>query len=122
MEELRKIVYIDISILSDKIEFSIFRNIFNKKKTLKKNEIIFPISYSKEQRLGYVRNIVKILIEEYDIKYYNTNIGNLNQNANAKNLSKTKGLENIIEEMTEAIKIQGVLEELFISEDIRKWK
>ena len=37
-------VYIDINILSDKIEFSIFRNFSNNKKILKRNEIIFPIT------------------------------------------------------------------------------
>ena len=86
-------VYIDINILSDKIEFSIFRNFSNNKKILKRNEIIFPICYSSPQRLN--------------------DIGNLDRDEDIKVL---------IDEMREVVKIEGVLEELFISKGVKTWR
>ena len=95
-------VYIDINILSDKIEFSIFRNFSNNKKILKRNEIIFPICYSSPQRLNYIRNLMGSFIEEYNIGHYKVNIGNLDRDEDIKVL---------IDEMREVVKIEGVLEE-----------
>ena len=86
-------VYIDINILSDKIEFSIFRNFSNNKKILKRNEIIFPICYSSPQRLNYIGNLDR----DEDIKV-------------------------LIDEMREVVKIEGVLEELFISKGVKTWR
>ena len=77
-------VYIDINILSDKIEFSIFRNFSNNKKILKRNEIIFPICYSSPQRLNYIRNLMGSFIEEYNIGHYKVNIGNLDRDEDIK--------------------------------------
>ena len=79
-------VYIDINILSDKIEFSIFRNFSNNKKILKRNEIIFPICYSSPQRLNYIRNLMGSFIEEYNIGHYKVNIGNLDKDEDIKDI------------------------------------
>ena len=106
-------VYIDINILSDKIEFSIFRNFSNNKKILKRNEIIFPICYSSPQRLNYIRNLMGSFIEEYNIGHYKVNIGNLDRDEDIKVL---------IDEMREVVKIEGVLEELFISKGAKTWR
>ena len=106
-------VYIDINILSDKIEFSIFRNFSNNKKILKRNEIIFPICYSSPKRLNYIRNLMGSFIEEYNIGYYKVNIGNLDRDEDIKIL---------IDEMREVVKIEGVLEELFISKGVKTWR
>ena len=104
-------VYIDMNILSDKIEFSIFRNFSNNKKVLKRNEIIFPICYSNPQRLNYIRNLMGSFIEQYNIECYKVNIGNLDRNEDIK-----------IDEMREVVKIEGVLEELFISKGVKTWR
>lgn len=106
-------VYIDMNILSDKIEFSIFRNFSNNKKVLKRNEIIFPICYSNPQRLNYIRNLMGSFIEQYNIECYKVNIGNLDRNEDIKIL---------IDEMREVVKIEGVLEELFISKGVKTWR
>lgn len=105
--------YIDMNILSDKIEFSIFRNFSNNKKILKRNEIIFPACYSSAERLNYIRNLMGSFIEQYSIEYYKINIGNLDRNEDIKIL---------IDEMREVIKIEGVLEELFLSKGVKTWR
>lgn len=106
-------VYIDMNIISDKIEFSIFRNFSNNKKIIKQNEIIFPVCYSSGQRLSYIRYLIGSFIEQYSIKYYKVNIGNLDRNEDIKIL---------IDEMREVVKIEGVLEELFISRGVEIWR
>lgn len=106
-------VYIYMNIISDKIEFDIFRNFSNNKKLLKKNEIIFPVCYSKGQRLSYIKNLMGSFIEQYSIKYYKINLGNLD---------KSKDIKMLTNEVREVIKIEGVLEELFISRGVEAWR
>ena len=52
-------------------------------------------------------------IEEYNIGYYKLNIGNLDRDEYIKVL---------IDEMREVLKIEGVLEELFISKGVKTWR
>ena len=56
---------------------------------------------------------VGIFIEEDNIKYYKIHIGDLENNEDVKK---------ILDDMEEAIKMEGVLEELFISRGVEKWK
>ncbi|MBU5337547.1 hypothetical protein [Intestinibacter bartlettii] len=106
-------IYIDMYIFTDNIQFSIFRNFSNTKKIVKKDEIVFPVCYSSAQKLNYVRNLTCIFIEEYSIKYFKVNIGNLDKN---------QEVDILLNEMKDAIKMEGVLEELFISRGVKPWK
>ena len=106
-------IYIDIDILTDKIQFSIFRYFSNTKKVIRRDEIVLPRCYNTAQKLNYVRNLVSIFIEEDNIKYYKIHIGDLENNEDVKK---------ILDDMEEAIKMEGVLEELFISRGVEKWK
>ncbi len=106
-------IYIDMYIFTDKIQFSIFSSFSNNKKIIKKNEIVFPSCYYTAQKLNYVRNLTSIFIEEYDIKYSKVDIGDLDNNGD---------VEILLDEMKEAIKMEGVLEELFISRGVETWK
>ena len=106
-------IYIDMDILTDKIQFSIFRYFSNTKKVIRRDEIVLPRCYNTAQKLNYVRNLVSIFIEEDNIKYYKIHIGDLENNEDIKK---------ILADMEEAIKMEGVLEELFISRGVEKWK
>ena len=106
-------IYIDMYIFTENIQFSIFRNFSNTKKIVKKDEIVFPACYSTAQKLNYVRNLTCIFIEEYSIKYFKVNIGNLDNN---------QEVDRLLNEMKDAIKMEGVLEELFISRGVKPWK
>ena len=104
-------IYIDMDILTDKIQFSIFRYFSNTKKVIRIDEIVLPRCYNTAQKLNYVRNLVSIFIEEDNIKYYKIHIGDLENNEDVKK---------ILDDMEEAIKMEG--EELFISRGVEKWK
>lgn len=106
-------VYIDMNIISDKIEFNIFRRFSNNKSVIKQNEIIFPVCYSSGQRLSYIRNLIGSFIEQYSIKYYKVNIGNFDKNEDIKIF---------MDEIKEIVKIEGVLEELFVSKGVETWR
>ena len=106
-------IYIDMDILTDKIQFSIFRYFSNTKNVIRRDEIVLPRCYNTAQKLNYVRNLVSIFIEEDNIKYYKIHIGDLENNEDVKK---------ILDDMEEAIKMEGVLEELFISRGVEKWK
>ena len=106
-------IYIDMYILKEKIQFSIFRVFSDNKKIIKKDEIFLPSCYSTAQKLNYARNLVSIFIEEYSIMYYRIHIGNLDNN---------EDVNHILDDMKEAIKMEGVLEEVFISRGVEKWK
>ena len=92
----------------EKLEVKKFKDLFSQL-----NEIIFPICYSSPQRLNYIRNLMGSFIEEYNIGHYKVNIGNLNRDEDIKVL---------IDEMREVVKIEGVLEELFISKGVKTWR
>ena len=106
-------IYIDMDILTDKLQFSICRYFSNTKKVIRRDEIVLPRCYNTAQKLNYVRNLVSIFIEEDNIKYYKIHIGDLENNEDVKK---------ILDDMEKAIKMEGVLEELFISRGVEKWK
>ena len=79
-------IYIDMDILTDKIQFSIFRYFSNTKKVIRRDEIVLPRCYNTAQKLNYVRNLVSIFIEEDNIKYYKIHIGDLENNEDVKKI------------------------------------
>ena len=88
--------HIYINIFEEKIKYYIDEFEINKRIKIKENEIIIPISFSTGERLSYIKNIISILIEQYDIESYNIEVD-----------------DDIGTKIIEAVKMEGVLEELF---------
>ena len=93
-------VYIDVYILDDRMKFKILRGAT----VIRENEIAFPACYSTAQKLNYIRNLVEIFINEYKISSFKVKINDLNNDT------------------TDSIKIEGVLEELFLSRGVQLWR
>ncbi|MGN1033626.1 MAG: hypothetical protein ACI4PU_09150 [Intestinibacter sp.] len=108
-------IYIDMYINSEKIEFNIFRNFANNKKIIKRNELVLPNCYSTAQKLNYIRNLTSIFIDEYGIKYYKVDIGSFRDSYDVES-------KDFCDKITNSIKIEGVLEELFLSRGVKLWK
>ena len=108
-------IYIDMYINSGRIEYNIFRNFANNKKIIKRNELVLPDSYSTAQKLNYIRTLANIFIEEYGIKYYRVDIGDFRE-------SYDVGANDFCDKITNSIKMEGVLEELFLSRGVKIWK
>lgn len=108
-------IYIDMYIINDKIKFNIFRNFSNNKKIIKKNELVLPNSYSTAQKLNYIRNLTNIFIDEYGIKYYKVDIGDFRESYDVE-------AKDFCDKITNSIKMEGVLEELFLSRGVRVWR
>lgn len=66
--------HIYINIFEEKIKYYIDEFEINKRIKIKENEIIIPISFSTGERLSYIKNIISILIEQYDIESYNIEV------------------------------------------------
>ena len=86
--------HIYINIFEEKIKYYIDEFEINKRIKIKENEIIIPISFSTGERLSYIKNIISILIEQYDIESYNIEVD-----------------DDIGTKIIEVVKIEGVLEE-----------
>ena len=108
-------IYIDMYINGGKVEFNIFRSFANNKKIIKRNELVLPNSYSTAQKLNYIRNLTNIFIDEYDIKYYKVDIGDFRESHDIE-------AKDFCDKITNSIKMQGVLEELFLSRGVMVWK
>lgn len=106
-------MHIDIKIHNDKIIFNILEKNENGENAIYRNEIILPICYSFPEKLEYIRNLVDIFIDEYDVKSYTTDIYIKHRNIEDKIIN---------EEIKNTVKIQGVLEELFLSRGVIIWK
>lgn len=72
---------------------------------IKENEIILPISFSIGDKLSYIKKIISVIIEQYNIETYSMEI------------DKDIGIGII-----EAVKMEGVLEELFSCKGVMLWK
>ena len=72
---------------------------------IKENEIILPISFSIGDKLSYIKKIISVIIEQYNIETYSLEI------------DKDIGIGII-----EAVKMEGVLEELFSCKGVMLWK
>ena len=97
--------HIYINIFEEKIKYYIDEFETNKRIKIKENEIIIPISSSTGERLSYIKNIISILIEQYDIESYNIEVD-----------------DDIGTKIIEVVKIEGVLEELFSCKGVMLWK
>ena len=97
--------HVYINIFEEKIKYYIDEFETNKRIKIKENEIIIPISFSTGERLSYIKNIISILIEQYDIESYNIEVD-----------------DDIGTKIIEVVKMEGVLEELFSCTGVMLWK
>lgn len=97
------LIYINIFI--DKLQICIINYINNERRKIKNEEIIIPASFTIGEKLSYIKKIVSTIIEQYNITTYTIDID-----------------EDIGIEIIEAVKIEGVLEELFSCKGVEVWK
>lgn len=96
-------IYIDIYV--DKVKFYIVYYEQDENRKIKDDEIILPISFSIGDKLYYTKKIISTAIDQYNIEAYNLK------------LEDDIGLE-----IVDAVKMEGVLEELFSSKGVIRWK
>ena len=97
--------HIYVNIYIDKIKFYIVYYGKNKKKGIKDDEIILPVSFSMGDKLYYIKKLISTIIDQYNIETYNFEIDN-----------------DVGVEIIDSVKIEGVLEELFSSKGVILWK
>ena len=90
--------FMNINIFINKVEFGIYKIINKKTKYILEDEIIITKSFSIGERLSYIRKMVSILVKEYGVRkaymYVEEDIG---------------------VEIIDAVKVEGIIEELFSS-------
>ena len=97
--------HIYINVYVDKIKFYIVYFEKNERRQIKEGEIILPASFSMGDRLYYIKKIISTISDQYSIEAYNLAVDN-----------------DIGVEIVDAVKIEGVLEELFSSKGVILWK
>lgn len=98
-------VFIDIKIYIDTIEFEILKKSDEKIIKINKDNIIIPKSFSSGEQLKYIRKILASIIKQYSVKNAFLNID-----------------ENLDVDIINIVKIEGVIEELLASYGVSKWK
>lgn len=97
------LIYIDIFI--NKLQFCVINYINNERCRVRSEEIIIPVSFSIGEKLKYIKKMISTIIEQYKITFYSIVVDD------------DMGV-NIID----AVKIEGVLEELFSCKGVELWK
>lgn len=98
-------IFMDLEIFIDKIEFDIYA-IENEQKLEKiRNNIILPRSFNIGSKLVYIRKILNTLIKQYNVGNAHINIEN-----------------NVGIDIIEYIKIEGVVEEALSNCGVEIWR
>lgn len=97
--------HIYVNIYIDKVKFYIVYYEQNEKRKIKDDEIILPISFSTGDKLFYIKKLISTVIDQYNIETYNLEVDN-----------------DIGVEIVDAVKMEGVLEQLFSSKGVILWK
>ncbi|WP_322395964.1 hypothetical protein, partial [Clostridium perfringens] len=92
-------------IYTDKVKLYIVYYDQNEKRKIKDDEIILPISFSMGDKLYYIKKIISTIINQYSIETYCLEVDS-----------------DIGVEIVDAVKMEGVLEELFSSKGVMLWK
>lgn len=96
-------IYIDIFV--NKIEIYVVGYENDKRHKIKHDVILLPKSFDMGDKLYYIKKVISVIIEQYDIRAYKLNMD-----------------DDIGKEIIEAVKIEGVLEELFSCKGVELWK
>ena len=97
--------HIYTNIYVDKVKFYIVYFEKNERRKIKDGEITLPLSFSMGDRLCYIKKMISTIIEQYSIEAYNIQVDN-----------------DISLEIVDAVKIEGILEELFSNKGVMLWK
>lgn len=97
--------HIYVNIYTDKVKFYIVYYDQSEKRQIKDDEIILPISFSMGDKLYYIKKIISTIIKQYNIESYCLEVDS-----------------DIGVDIVEAVKMEGVLEELFSSKGVMLWK
>ena len=97
--------HIYIKIFEDKINFNIVDYENKEKRKIKEDEIIVPLSFSMGDKLYYIKKLISTIIDQYDVSAYNMEVDS-----------------DIGIEIVDAVKMEGVLEELFSCKGVVLWK
>lgn len=97
--------HIYVNIYTDKVKFYIVYYDQNERRQIKNDEIILPISFSMGDKLYYIKKIISTIIKQYNIESYSLEVDS-----------------DIGVDIVEAVKMEGVLEELFSSKGVMLWK
>ena len=97
--------HIYIKIFVEKIKLNIISYDGNEHRKIKSDELILPVSFNMGDKLYYIKKLISIIIEQYNIESYNIEVDN-----------------NIGVEIIDAVKIEGVLEELFSCKGVEIWR
>lgn len=97
--------HIYVKIFIDRVSFCIVSNRQKERVKIKENEIILPLSFSIGDRLFYIKKIISIMINQYNIEAYTMQMD-----------------DDIGIEIVDAVKMEGVLEELFSCKGVVRWK
>lgn len=97
--------HIYINIFVNKIEIYVSDCKNDEKYKVKHEVILLPVSFDMGDKLYYIKKIISVIINQYDIKFYKINID-----------------EDVGKEIVDAVKIEGVLEELFSCKGVELWR
>lgn len=98
-------IFIEMYIFIDKIDFEIYSVDTDEKNQLMKEKIMIPKAFDIGAKLSYIRKTLNTLINQYKVKNAYINIDN-----------------NVGIEIIETTKIEGVIEELFSNSGVEIWK
>ncbi len=97
--------HIYVNIFVDKIEINVVDYENDRSHKVKHDMILLPISFGMGDKLSYIKKLISVIIDQYDVKFYTLNID-----------------EDIGKEIVDAVKIEGVLEELFSCKGVELWR
>ena len=100
-----KMMYIYVNVFEDRVLFSVIEFEEQEEYKIKEEEIILPASFSMGNKLAYIKKIISVIIDQYNIKAYNMEVD-----------------DDIDIDIIEVVKMEGVLEELFSCKGVMLWK
>lgn len=100
-----KMMYIYVNVFEDRVLFSVIEFEEKEEYKIKEEEIILPASFSMGNKLAYIKKIISVIIDQYNIKAYNMEVD-----------------DDIDIDIIEVVKMEGVLEELFSCKGVELWK
>lgn len=100
-----KMMYIYVNVFEDRVLFSVIEFEEKEEYKIKEEEIILPASFSMGNKLAYIKKIISVIIDQYNIKAYNMEVD-----------------DDIDIDIIEVVKMEGVLEELFSCKGVMLWK